>query len=142
MRSHTWRSIVPELIRCPRCGELKRFDDFPKNRASKTGRQTYCKPCHNQVCRENRIKHHGSVRQFHLERRYKVSAVQVEWLKLQQGGVCAICKTRDPAHVDHDHKTGLVRGVLCFNCNRGLGKLGDDVGLLRKALDYLEKHAA
>ena len=107
----------------------------------KSGRMTYCKPCHNKITRDNVVKHHGSTRQFWLERRYNVDSVQVEWLKLQQGGVCAICQKNEPVHVDHDHVTGLVRGILCFNCNRGLGKLGDDVELLREALGYLEKHA-
>lgn len=68
--------------------------------------------------------------------------MQVEWLKLRQGGFCAICQKNEPVHVDHDHVTGVVRGILCFNCNRGLGKLGDDVNLLRRALTYLENHAA
>jgi hypothetical protein len=57
-----------------------------------------------------------------------------------QGGVCAICKgvcTRALA-VDHNHVTGKVRGLLCNNCNRGLGHLKDDVGLLRQAVMYLE----
>ena len=108
----------------------------------KSGRMTYCKPCHNTITRQNRIKHHGTTRAFHLKRRYNVDAVQVEWLKLQQGGVCAICRKNEPVHVDHDHLTGRVRGILCFNCNRGLGKLGDDADLLRKALDYLQTYAS
>ena len=103
---------------------------------------TYCRPCHNRIVRENVIKNHGSTRNVHLARRYKVDSVQVEWIKLRQGGVCAICQTNEPVHVDHDHVTGLVRGILCFNCNRGLGKLGDDPDLLRKALAYLHAHAA
>jgi hypothetical protein len=59
-----------------------------------------------------------------------------------QGGQCAIC--REPPnpkislHVDHDHRTGRVRGLLCFTCNNGLGQLQDSPVLLRKAAAYVE----
>ena len=55
-----------------------------------------------------------------------------------QSGVCAICKTEPAVHVDHDHVSGLIRGVLCFNCNGGLGQFKDDPTNLTRALAYLE----
>jgi hypothetical protein len=97
-----------------------------------------CKPCHNEVVRANRLENHGSTRSFHLNRRYRVDESQVAWMILQQGGVCALCASGKPDHVDHDHRTKRVRGILCFNCNRGLGKFGDDVELMGRAIDYLE----
>jgi hypothetical protein len=57
-----------------------------------------------------------------------------------QGGLCAICRTAPAAHVDHDHQTGAVRALLCFNCNGGLGQFRDDPGLLHLAAFYLEHH--
>lgn len=128
--------------RCPRCREWKELQEFPRNRATKNGLATYCKPCHNYVCAENRKKHHGSARAFHLKRRYEVDEVQVEWMRLRQGGRCAICSTGPAVHVDHEHETGRVRGILCFNCNRALGELGEDVELLTRAVEYLEKATA
>jgi hypothetical protein len=126
------------LARCPRCEEYKPPEEFVRNRSAKSGRGGYCKPCHNRISRANREKHHGSTRSFHLKRRYGVDAVEVEWMILRQGGVCAICRKRPAKHVDHDHVTGFVRGILCFNCNRGLGKLREDPALMRAAVDYLE----
>jgi hypothetical protein len=56
-----------------------------------------------------------------------------------QGGVCACCKTRPATQVDHDHKTGKVRGIVCLNCNAAMGALKDDVRLVWEAIHYLEE---
>jgi hypothetical protein len=56
-----------------------------------------------------------------------------------QGGTCATCGAK-PEHVDHDHKTGRVRGVLCFNCNQALGNVRDDVLTLSRLGTYLREH--
>ena len=52
--------------------------------------------------------------------------------------LCAICRKALAVHVDHCHETGRVRGVLCFNCNSAIGKLGDDPDAVRRAASYLE----
>lgn len=57
-----------------------------------------------------------------------------------QDGLCAICRTAPAVHVDHDHETGAVRALLCFNCNGGLGQFKDDPYLLRMAAFYVEHH--
>ena len=57
-----------------------------------------------------------------------------------QGGTCAICQSAPAEHVDHDHDTGAVRALLCFNCNGGLGQFRDDPAVLRAAADYVEEH--
>ena len=125
--------------RCPRCGETKPLPDFARNRSTKSGYGSYCKPCHNSVVTENRQKNHGGNRSFWLTRRYRVDSAQVAWMILQQGGLCALCRTGKAKHVDHDHRTKRIRGILCFNCNRGLGKFGDNVELMGRAVDYLER---
>ena len=58
---------------------------------------------------------------------------------------CALCKSTDPKRkqgfvVDHDHKTGRIRGLLCHSCNIALGMLGDDLEGLKKAVKYLENN--
>jgi len=67
----------------------------------------------------------------------------------KQDGACRICGLTEKAHVeqygcklaiDHDHKDGSVRGLLCSRCNRGLGLFGDDPTLLIRAADYISRH--
>jgi hypothetical protein len=60
----------------------------------------------------------------------------------EQEGCCKICKRHQTEfnkrlHVDHDHKTGKIRGLLCHNCNLALGRLGDSIQTLKSALEYL-----
>lgn len=62
----------------------------------------------------------------------------------EQGNLCAICGKKDEGRVlcvDHDHKTGQVRGLLCNNCNVGLGNLKDDIQILQSAIGYLHKYS-
>jgi hypothetical protein len=54
-----------------------------------------------------------------------------------QGGLCPGCAKANPEHVDHDHATGEVRGMLCFNCNQALGNVRDNIEILGKLQDYL-----
>lgn len=80
-------------------------------------------------------------------RRYNYGMTDEQYAALldKQGGGCAICRTtewngRHPVpHVDHDHRTGEVRGILCHACNLGLGKFRDDPGLLAAAIAYLTR---
>lgn len=60
-------------------------------------------------------------------------------LKAAQGGICAVCGERRAVHVDHDHDTKRVRGILCELCNGFLGAFNDDPDLLRAAIKYLER---
>jgi len=76
---------------------------------------------------------------------YGISPEQFEALIQAQGGGCGVCGTSEwsgkgrAPHVDHDHATGAVRGVLCHHCNLMLGNAKDDPALLRAAADYLER---
>lgn len=57
--------------------------------------------------------------------------------EFREGKVCAICGGSERLCVDHDHRTGMIRGVLCLNCNNGLGRFKDDPALLAAAAKYL-----
>lgn len=71
------------------------------------------------------------------KREYGITVEEVEDLKLKQDGCCAICQERKPLCVDHNHDTGLVRGLLCSNCNMALGHFKDSILYLQKAIEYL-----
>ena len=130
------------MKRCPDCGAWKPLDEFPRNKNTRDGRHSYCKPCHNARGKETYERLYGSTRHYHLKRRYGIGADEFDELVRQQGGVCAICGRADPEHVDHDHETGAVRGILCFNCNGGFGQFRDSIDALLSAASYLEAHDA
>lgn len=133
---------VPEGQKhCISCREIKPLSEFPRNRSDSTGYATYCKPCHNERGRESKMRLYGSTREYHLRRRYGMRQAGFETWLAWQGGVCAICGAPDPEHVDHDHEFGNVRGILCFNCNGGLGQFKDNQQSLARAIEYLRETA-
>lgn len=76
-----------------------------------------------------------------LKSRYGITPERFDELYSQQHGKCAICKQTYHAtlHIDHDHSNGEIRGLLCNNCNRGLGHFKDDPERLQEAIQYLQK---
>jgi hypothetical protein len=113
---------------CPDCAAYQPVDSFALNRASRDGRGSYCKTHTNE---RNRASH--------FVRTYGLTVNKVVVMTERQAGVCAIClrSLEGKPHVDHDHGSGEVRGLLCFNCNQGLGQFRDDVWSLRRAAEYL-----
>lgn len=89
----------------------------------------------------------------HIKVKFGLTTDQYESVLVKQGGLCAICqkpeKIIDPRTgslrrlaVDHCHKTGTLRGLLCTSCNHGIGKLCDDSTIIRRAADYIDRYAA
>lgn len=81
-----------------------------------------------------------------LRRHFGITAAEYDAMSEAQGGTCAICRRPCPTGrrlaVDHCHSTGKVRGLLCAKCNRALGMMDDDPGLLAAAIEYLAHYAA
>jgi hypothetical protein len=124
---------------CPDCGLVQEISSFGRNAGNSSGVNSYCKPCHNARTRRSK-ELVGGERTYHLRRRYGITAEDAAAMVAAQGGLCAICRAAPAAHVDHDHETGAVRQLLCFNCNGGLGQFRDDPAVLRAAAHYIEHH--
>lgn len=93
---------------------------------------------------KNKHKRKRINRNFTLKRLYGITHDDYDALLAAQGGVCAVCKrgpetcVQGTIPVDHDHETGLVRGLLCDRCNRALGLLKDSVENVAALLKYLK----
>jgi hypothetical protein len=114
---------------CPRCHEVK---EFSFNKTAKDGLQAWCKDCLVE-----------RARCYNLRVLCEKFNQPPEVIAALQRGPCAICGTDIPGgngsfHVDHNHKTGVIRGSLCQACNVALGHFKDDPGLLRRAADYVD----
>lgn len=93
-------------------------------------------------CERKKVKYPYQ-RGRHLKRRYGITEEDFQRMLEEQGGGCAICglvQHDKPLHVDHDHNTGAVRGLLCLPCNTMLGKARDNINILSKAINYLAKN--
>lgn len=151
---------------CTKCGRAKPPGKFYKRAASKDGRQHRCKDCCGIYVRQHAEQNRGQkaaqsrrwrrkhpehytvlVRRSRLKQHYGLTLAQYETLSAKQNGACAICKRAETQQqhgkvvrlaVDHDHKTGKVRGLLCVACNLALGKMNHDLERLRAAIQYLE----
>jgi hypothetical protein len=118
---------------CKRCERRQSITEFP----ALVGGKYVCRECLNKENHVNNLRVTGCTPE------------QYQKLLEQQDGKCAICgaveghRSRDGRacrlSVDHDHQTGIVRGLLCNRCNRGLGRFKDSVRILEAALRYLKR---
>lgn len=142
--------------RCPSCGVEKSLDEyhFSKSSKSKLKIQSYCKSCGPHKQREwikNNPDLYALQKLKQRLKKFNLTVDQFNDLLLKQNGGCAICGTvfssssTSRLSVDHDHKCcpgkescgNCVRGLLCTNCNSGLGHFKDDLTLLTSAITYL-----
>ena len=92
-----------------------------------------------------RVKNADYYKNYNLQIKYGITLEDFYKILAVQNYSCAICGTHSPGgrnntfHVDHDHDTGEVRGLLCHHCNTALGKFKDDPEILKSAILYLEK---
>jgi len=126
---------------CSKCKRNKHLDDFNKNSKGKHGRHHYCRKCH-RASVVYKYRYH-STKWAQIANKYGLTKDSFDSLLHKQGGKCAICyHLFDPhisssMHIDHCHKSGKIRGILCRGCNHLLGNAKDDIVILQGAINYL-----
>jgi hypothetical protein len=150
---------APVTKHCPKCHQEKPAAAFYKNQQQTGGLSSYCKVCSGITAvtqaRQDRTRHAAKGRRWRKEHpdddraikhqyRYGLTQAQFEALWTCQQGRCAICGKAlvGTYHVDHDHGTGCIRGLLCPGCNLGIGHFRDDPAALRSAAAYIEANRA
>lgn len=125
---------------CTNCNLQKPFEEFHKKKNYYEGR---CKLCTNERKRKHRANNKDMVRAWNKKRNPGWDINRYNQYVELQGNRCAICGTDNPILVDwccdHDHNTNQARGLLCVNCNAGLGYFKDNPESLQSAIDYLKK---
>lgn len=141
---------------CVKCGAEKPLESFGvRMKRGVLVDRSQCKECEAQYAREARLanpaacraavkkwqkKNPAKVAEHQRKIHYGISEKDYRGRIEKQAGLCAICQTvLSSPHVDHCHKTGVFRGVLCGNCNTGLGLFKDSPDRLQKAIQYLQK---
>ena len=131
---------------CAKCNIKKERSEFHKDSARADGITAYCKQCklaiNNKWRGYNPEEMKQSQRRTRRKREYGVTAEEYDQMLEDQENKCHICKSEIgyEAAVDHDHLTGIVRGLLCRNCNVGLGHFKDSIETLKSAVEYLSKY--
>ncbi len=135
------KPYIPNWKKCGLCKTFKEITAFGKNRTMKCGLQNWCKSCRKVKHKQQYI---ATTRNRILKSLYGIDLKTYEQMYVEQGGRCAICEqlfTTRAASVDHNHQTGEIRQLLCNTCNRTLGLLGENTEILRRMIEYLDRHA-
>lgn len=144
---------------CKDCKLDKGPSCFTINRANNDGLSSLCRKCgsirrskasevtkkkRRECSKRFRIADPARAKNSSLKKDYGITLEQYEEFLVKQENCCAICSTHNSSlpkalHVDHDHNTGVIRGLLCGKCNMAIGLLKDDVVLVAKVITYLTK---
>lgn len=141
--THAEQVILSGKKQCKMCSRTRKLQNFPKSKMSLTGYYSYCYDCKRGINREQDIKRKLSQsrkewsRKAYLKRTYGITPEEYDDMNKSQNGGCAICSSVQRLAIDHDHATGNIRGLLCHNCNRGLGMFYDNKESLLNAMNYL-----
>ena len=139
-----------------RCQRTQPTDAFSPHTRTRDRLHPQCRTCRAELARAYYAANRTTVlaeqrgserrraynREYARRRKYGISRAEYEAIVEAQGGCCAICGVDGLVlAVDHCHRTGVIRGLVCGGCNLGLGHFGDDPARLRAAAAYLEGDA-
>lgn len=115
-----------EEQKCNKCKRVLPINSFASSSVNVSGKQSKCREC---------------MKLYKVQERYGISGEEYGRMLREQKGLCLICQDEMiPPAVDHDHRDGKVRGLLCKTCNSGLGCFKDDSSIVFRAASYLYKH--
>ena len=146
------------MKKCVRCGLEKPIDEFREQKGRNT-RRSNCRKCDTERHAEWRKNNREHLRNYdknryrkspdrweqHISSKYGIAKADYERMLKEQGGKCAICggdskhNKQGRLNIDHCHDSGVVRGLLCWECNTAIGKMKDSPVILRAAAKYLEQ---
>lgn len=133
--------------KCSECDRFKILSQYGPAKWCYRGKRKTCIPCSNKkqnIAKKEYIKKNPDYKTANcLRHKYGITVLQYELLKVGQNNRCAICNRRESSKklvlsVDHCHKSGDVRGLLCHRCNTGIGFLRENIETLKSAIKYLE----
>ena len=152
---------------CTKCKIARSLDQFEKNSRAKDGLNYHCKECRREAARarykknpkphveRNRKYREGNpdkIRCLKFRTVFGITLEEYERMSATQNNLCAICKLPETSlnnqkvggvrrlAVDHNHKTGQVRELLCSHCNKALGSAREDIKILSRMIEYIKKH--
>lgn len=150
---HYYRGDAPPAEKqCGQCSRTLPISQFYGN--SQGYIASYCSTCAASKAKDWRLKNRELVRQrydrnyyrgYVYKKRYGITLEEYNSLMKQQNQCCAICHvpfsliSSKNIHLDHSHSSGVVRGILCNDCNLAIGRAKDDTKILRSMIEYLEK---
>lgn len=130
-RPRTGRNYVePSEKFCRGCNQTLPIDSFSIRTERKNGRRPRCKGCESRTYKEYSDKNLGRSRKSNLQSKYRITENNYLAILSAQGGKCGLCENTESGrkdspwlYVDHNHATGVVRGLLCHNCNIAVGMI-------------------
>jgi len=138
--------IIDGKKRCSKCKQNKPISKFHKCIKSKSGFASQCKDCrapqgwiYNRTMRRQRI-----ALKSHVKGHYDLTIEEYDQLIKKQNGRCVICDGINAdgrrLSIDHNHKNGVLRGLLCHHCNTALGLVRDNINVLKNMIEYLQNN--
>ncbi len=156
MVKRTFTDLPKELQECVHCHWALPLSEFYERPSSPLGYRTICRKCiyiqtkarpsyqerSVAYAKQYREDNPRAMRSYYFKYKYGITMNDYDFMYADQKGCCSICgKHKDSLIVDHDHVTGKVRGLLCYQCNTGIGQFQDDVDILTKAIKYIKERS-
>lgn len=139
---------------CKGCRRHLALSSFGRGNG-RCGCNSRCKACCAIRSKQQRVdfpdRKRLAARRWWMKKKFGMTQETYNSMCVKQNNLCAICTKearplkgdiRFPLQIDHDHKTGVVRELLCHKCNTILGQCDDDENILKKAIAYLQRHRA